>query len=466
MDPPDSSLPRREFAKAAVALGGATGLAACLDRFGDESGAASESGPVTTNESGPTTASELDPEGSPVTTAVPTGDPASVPERQHAWGAYVRRDEYGNTLLPRHQVLLYLTLDGDGPPTADERETVATALDTLDRAYAWRHDALLHSIAYSPAYFDRFDASLPDSVDLPPPRRLSDFEEPTFDTQDAVVHLASDRPDVLLAAEQALAGGRETANGVSVDAKLTDVATVDSRRTGFVGAGLPAANQDAAGIPDSKPVPEASPLFMGFEAGFRGNQATEDYVTIEDGPFAGGTTKTISNLRQRLDDWYGEQSFEERVAELFSPNHAEQGLVEGVGDNLGADSGIDAFLDDVPARAREAGRVGHAQKAARANRDDDGNVRLLRRHFESTDDIGSDQRVASLHFPSLQRGVTAFEEVRRAMNGTDITRATPAVRQRVNNGILEYVFVRRRGNFLVPPRRHRALPRARPDSGA
>jgi hypothetical protein len=107
--------------------------------------------------------------------------------------------------------------------------------------------------------------------------------------------------------------------------------------------------------------------------------------------------------------------------------------------------------------------VGHAQKAARANRDAEGNVRLLRRHFESTDDIGSDQRVASLHFPSLQRHVSAFEAVRRAMNGTDLTEVTPAVRQRVNNGILEYIFVRRRGNFLVPPRRHRALPTPRPE---
>jgi hypothetical protein len=447
MDPPDPALPRREFAKAAVALGGAAGLAACLDRRGDGPG-------TTTGDDGGTTAIE----------AVPTGDPASAPDRQHAWGEYVRRDDHGNALLPNHQVLLYLTLDGDGPPTADDREPVATALDTIDRAYAWRHDALLYSVAYSPAYFDRFETNLPDSVDLPAPRPLSDFEEPTFDTQDAVVHLASDRPDVLLEAEEALVGEGETANGLAVDAKLTDVATVDSRRTGFVGAGLPADNQDAAGIPDSRPVPAASPLFMGFEAGFRGNQATEDHVTIDEGPFAGGTTKTISNLRQRLEDWYGEQTFEERVAELFSPGHAEQGLVEGVGDNLGADSGIDEFLDDVPARAREAGRVGHAQKAARANRDADGNARLLRRHFESTDDIGSDQRVASLHFPSLQRGISAFEEVRRAMNGTDITRATPAVRQRVNNGILEYIFVRRRGNFLVPPRRHRALPAPRPDS--
>ncbi|WP_432509063.1 DUF7405 family protein [Halorubrum ezzemoulense] len=430
MDFFDRDRPRREFLKRVVAMGGASALSACLAR--------TESGPV------------------------PTGDPNAKPARQHAWRDYIRRDDAGNSLLPAHQVLLYLNVDGEGPPTDDQREAVATALGTIDRAYEWSHEGLLYSIAYSPAYFGRFEASLPAAVDLPAPQSLSEFETPTFDTQDAVVHLASDRADTVLAAEEALTGEKERVNGVDVEARLTDAFTVDSRRTGFVGAGLPAQNQDVAGIPDSKPVPEDSPLFMGFTAGFVGNQATEDYVTLEDGPFAGGTTKAISNIRQRLDDWYLEQDHDDRVAEMFSPVHAEQGLVDGVGANLGDNSGIDGIPDDIVDQAREYARVGHAQKAARANRDVDGNVRLLRRHFESTDDIGSDQEVASLHFPSLQQGISAFEDVRRSMNGVDITAETPAVRQRVNNGILEYVFTRRRGNFLVPPRRHRVLPSPRP----
>jgi hypothetical protein len=425
----DPDLPRRDFLKAAVATGGVGALSACLGRAPRA--------------------------GNPV----PGGpdDLSTLPARQHAWNEHVRTDEFGNTELPKHQILLYLTLDGSGPPGADQRETVAEALRTLDSAYARTHEGLLHSFAYSPSYFERFDTALPDSIDLPQPRALSPFEEPTLDTQDALLHLASDRADVVLEAEQAVAGDRNEANGVAVDAKLTDAMTVDSRRTGFVGAGLPAQNQDVKGIPDSKPVPEASPLFMGFKAGFTGNQATEDYVTLDAGPFAGGTTKHVSNIRQRLSDWYGEQNFEERVMEMFSPAHADEGLVEGVGNNLGADSGIDGFLDDIADHASEFGRVGHAQKAARANRDDEGNVRLLRRHFESTDDD-----IASLHFPSLQRGITAFEEVRRAMNGQDLT-DNPAIRQRVNNGILEYIFTEHRGNFLVPPRRHRALPTPRPD---
>jgi len=425
-----SDLSRREFARAAVATGGAAALSACLDVFGDE--------------------------------PIPKGveDPSTLPERQHAWNDCVRHDDHGNEMLPKHQLLLYLTLDADGPPTDEERSTVEAALTTLDRAYERSHAGLLYSVGYSPAYFDRFDESLSPEIDLPAPRRLSSFETPTFDTQDAQVHLASDRADAVLAAEAALTGERSSLNGVEVESALTDVLSVDDRRSGFVGEGLPAKHQDVEGIPDSKPVPEASPLFMGFKAGFRQNQATEDYVTIQEGPFAGGTTKHLATLRQRLEDWYEEQTFDERVMEMFSPAHAERGLVEGVGENLGDDNGLTPeIIETIVEQATEFGRVGHAQKAARANRDDEGNVRTLRRHFESTD-----YDVASLHFPSLQREISTFEAVRRAMNGADLT-DNPAIRQRVNNGILEYVFVEHRGNFLVPPRRLRALPPARPTSG-
>ncbi|MEZ3115257.1 Tat pathway signal protein [Halobaculum sp. MBLA0147] len=424
----DDSLPRREFLKAAVAAGGTAALSACVGRLAGDDTATPP--------------------------PIPTGDgPDAHPDRQHAWNDYTRTDDAGNTLLPRHQVLLYCDLPDDGPPTEAARETVAAALDALDEAYAWSHEGLLHSVAYSPAYFDRYETPLA-GVELPRPEPLADFETPEFDEQDLLVHLASDRPDAVLAADAALRGERETANGVAVPS-LTDAVTVADRRTGFVGAGLPRERgAGLEGVPADNPIPEASPLFMGFVAGFRRNQASESFVTLAAGPFAGGTTKVVSNWRQRLADWYEEQSYDERVTELFSPQHAEQGLVEGVGETLGDDSGIDAFLENLPEVAREHGRIGHAQKAARANRDADGNVLLLRRHFESTDDD-----VASLHFPSLQRDVREFEAVRRAMNGVDVTDATPAVRQRVNNGILEYVFVRHRGYFLVPPRAKRALPR-------
>jgi hypothetical protein len=47
------------------------------------------------------------------------------------------------------------------------------------------------------------------------------------------------------------------------------------------------------------------------------------------------------------------------------------------------------------------------------------------------------------------------------MNGTDLSE-TAAVGGRSNNGILQYMTVKRRGNFLLPPREHRAFPTPRP----
>jgi len=49
-----------------------------------------------------------------------------------------------------------------------------------------------------------------------------------------------------------------------------------------------------------------------------------------------------------------------------------------------------------------------------------------------------------------ERAETAFEEVREAMSGADVTRATPAVRRQGN-------FLVRRGDF-APSRRRPARP--------
>ncbi|MGM0606628.1 MAG: DUF7405 family protein, partial [Halobacteriota archaeon] len=270
---------------------------------------------------------------------------------------------------------------------------------------------------------------------------------------------ASDRGAALLAIEAAMFGdpddgdGQSDLNGIAVEERLDSVFSVVDRRSGFIGPGLPAERQDTGGIPDDEPVPADAPLFMGFKAGFAGTQATESSVRIEDGPFAGGTTKHLASLRQDLDKWYTENDHQTMVAKLFSPELARRGAVEGVGETLGDHSGVtEEIYGRVDAHADEYGLVGHAEKAARANRDEHGQPRLLRRHVESTDG-----EVASLHFSTYQRDVSTFEAVREAMNGTDLT-DRPQIQQRVNNGILRYVFATHRGNFLVPPRSSRSLP--------
>ena len=122
----DSS--RREFMRAAVAIGGAGALSACMERAQEP---------------------------------VPLGDRGVLPTRQYAWVDYVPEDEYGNFRLPRHHVFLYLNYGGDGTPSADEAERLETALRSLERAYQWSNQGLLFSLGYSPSYFERFDQSLP-----------------------------------------------------------------------------------------------------------------------------------------------------------------------------------------------------------------------------------------------------------------------------------------------------------------
>ncbi|WP_254273767.1 Dyp-type peroxidase [Haloarcula marina] len=413
---------RREFAKSAVAIGGAAALAACLDR------------------------------GAP---DVPTGtdDPATLPARQHGWSESLATDDAGNTRLSRHHVLLLLDYEGDGTPTDADRRQVEDALRSLERAYEWSTEGLLFTLGYSPAYFERFDAA-PAGADLPAPEALAPFEDPELDTPDALLHLASDHESAVLAAEEALKGNRETVNDAEMAATFDGVLSVTDRRTGFVGAGLPAENQDVDGIPDSAPVPEESPLFMGFKSGFEGNQASEDRVTIDTGPFAGGATQHLSKIRLHLQQWYDQDTRDQRVSKMFCPAHADEGTVEGVGENLGTDSGMDGCPEDVVESSRREGVVGHSQKLARAR--EDGSPTILRRDFDSTD--GGQ---ASVHFLSLQRSIADFVATKEAMNGTDVAENS-AVGQRVNNGILQYMTVERRGNYLLPPREYRALPSPNP----
>jgi len=263
------------------------------------------------------------------------------PQRQHAWNDVLETDEAGNKLQPRHHVVLLLDYTAEGVPTESDRGAVEEALRGIEHAYERSNDGLLVTVSYSSAYFERFDEDLPENVYLPSPKPLAPFENPEFDTPDALVHLASDHASVVLGADEGLRGNREALNGVEQPAaSLTDAFEVVERRTGFVGEGLPAENQDVDGVPDSKPVDEDAPLYMDFKSGFEKNQATEDRVTLRTGAFADGTTQHLSKITLNLNQWYGQDSRSQRVSKMFCPFHAEKDAVEGAGDNLGTDSGI------------------------------------------------------------------------------------------------------------------------------
>ena len=422
---------RREFLKAAVAIGGASALSACMKKEKGRAEAASEQYPR-----GPS-------------------DLSSLPERQHAWGEYLRRNRFGTTSLPTHHAMLLLNYAGDGTPTDEERERAEAAFRTLERAFqrgtggdsrAVKHEGLLFVVGYSSTYFERFDESLPSSLDLQAPEAVLEATgetEPTADSFDAVVHLASGHASVILGAEEALFGELGRLNGVDVEGGLAGTFERAERRTGFIGKGLPAKRYEGEHFP------EEAPLAMGYQSGFADSLPSEDRISIREGPFADGTTMQVSRLNIDDESWYGE-SHEERRKLMFSPEHSHA-EVGDFGENLAGDSGITKEIADrVPSDAREEEILGHSQKLARA-RDEEFRARILRRDFDGTAE-------PSLHFDSWQRDIGDFVDTRKAMQGDDFDEALPDG----HNGILDHIEVTNRATFLMPPRRLRSLPTPRP----
>ena len=412
--PNRAAVSRREYLKAAVAVGGTTGLSACLQ--------------------------ELDSDDRDV----PTGDPGTRPDRQHAWNDVLAVDDYGHIQPPAHHVVL--AVDLVGRPDSAAREQVETAFESLERAYAYGPAGLLFTVGYGPSYFETAGVDSP----IPEPEALTGSESPELDRFDGLIHFASDDPSVVLEAEEALFGELEEPNGVAMEATLSGVfERTEPRRTGFVGEGLPAQFADEiGGVPEE--MPDDAPFFMGFKSGFPNSQAPEGRVTIQEGPYAGGTTTHIESLDIQLGTWFEQDDHFLRVAQMFSPDHAKNERVPDIGDELGSTTEIEQQVDRTAADARSEGIVGHAQKAARA-RDEDGTPPLLRRDFNTVDN-----EFPGLHFLSHQRSIAEFIRVREAMAGEDL--AGSGVGQSHNNGILQYIFVNRRGNFIVPPRDKRALP--------
>ncbi len=338
--PDRSSLSRREYVRLAVAAGGTAALSACLGGEDDTSSVDVPAG---------------------------TDDSDSLPTRQHAWNDALTADEHGNVQPPAHHVLVALSLQDDviedGRVDETAREATETALRSLERAYEWSNEGLVFTLGYTPAYFERFDESLPDSVDLPDPTALTTQEAPEFDEFDAVLHLASDVPEVVLEAEEGLFGEVSELNGVNLETDLTSVfdRLEDRRRTGFVGDGLPAEHTDVSGVPEA--VPDDAPFLMGFRSGFRESQATEDRATLESGPFAGGATQHIESMDINLLQWFDQENHFQRVSKLFSREHAVEDLTGEVGEELTASSGLSLErIDATDADAREHNVVGHSQK--------------------------------------------------------------------------------------------------------
>jgi hypothetical protein len=363
---------------------------------------------------------------------------AELPRLQHDWAAGMHRDQHGNHLLPRfHRVLLLDATDGVDDPT---RERIERALRTVEAAFDFDSEGLLHTWAWGTGYFES-RGSL-SSAPIRRPRVLSRTDEPELQSFDAALFLSSDTESHLTATEAALLGDRETLGGEPVDAGLGDDFTLRRRLTGFMGRGLPARHMDAEGIPPDAPINETTEGFMGFMSGRERTQASLDRVTIDGGRWDGGTTLHASHLTFALDGWFA-LDLPARVQRMFAAD-TEPADVETFTNDV-------PFADRVREHAGEYGVVGHTEKMARAREDDE--PILLRRDFNTVD--GGQ---AGLHFLSFQRSLVDFETARDAMNGWWLRDEHPEITDVDNNGLLRFVTVRSRANFYVPPRDRRAVP--------
>jgi len=414
-----------------------------------------------------------------------------------------------------------------------------------------------------------------------------DREDPVADEYDAAIHMSSDNVQTLLAAEEALwgfpgDGSRDSINGVdfseaNLDGIFTKPTSYPERRTAHAGNEAVTERLEEDTEFDASRIHDDAELSMGFVDIYRNSNPRETAATMVEGQrlvdpkpprhFAQGSVEHIShldvNLSEKVGDddggWYDDHDLEERRAQMFSPHHTDENTGD-VGEHLGnsnapgdipmrdisqventddstddlreetepddADDETDRKLDvaeRVEDDAREYGRIGHAQKCARARFDlsarltDDAEERLdagadaphpadepedevpghdddqeaepvlLRR-----DGVSTSQDQPGNMFLALMRFNPYMVYMRRAMNGVDFDTSTFGLptgegepgfvhgnagdagdgeftHDEVSvpderNGILDYVTTKSRGNFLVPPITHRALPYPEPST--
>src|ERR1700722_18172139 len=366
---------------------------------------------------------------------------AGPPAPAHAGTAYLAVDRQGNPIPPQFDRLLFFDVIGRPSPAC--ARLLEAALRTLERTFQWMASGLLFTAGWGPAYFaDVLRVTPP----IPPAKALSDFEQPAIDDYHLCLHIASDDETRLTAVEAALTGGAPIPRYTDAAEPLDISAALRWRetRTGFVGTGLPAERQNTGGIPAGQPVPGDAPLFMGFKSALKRNQATEDDVTIPDGPFADGTTMHASYLRLRLDTWYAQLSQQERVARMYAPQVTQDQV-----SHFTTDAESDPNL--LGQAISRYGVIGHAQTSATARRKS--RPIILRRDFDRTDG-----GAAGPPFVARQRAIEDFVATRTAMNAGGAQLRNPSITDTVNNGINEFIFVTKRGNYLLPARAERSFP--------
>ena len=371
-------------------------------------------------------------------------------------------------------------------PGVHEQSRLEAALRAVEAAYPYSPAGVFTLVAYGLTYFHSyirppvFEAHLPHMAGTPDAedakgapvlvdavRFPSDPPSMLLEANDIVFQLRSDMLDNLLDVQRALfEGSGKLAGRPAPSANVADLFHVTSKRTGFVGAGLPRRMAEQAHLKVASLIPDSTPLFMGFTSSQQAGQAKEVAVRFDGQPdplvpplttarpadyFAGGTALHLSHLVEDLEAWYA-LSYEERLARMFhfnAPAPTGRVAVQTMWINPNTTE-----LD-----AQQRGVIGHNEAVQRGSRTREGQALQLRVDFNTLDAMDvEDETVAvpGVHFLAFTPGAPIFHRSRLGMDDPNLA-AQHGVEAKAN-GINAFIRATRRQNFLAPPRAHRAFP--------
>ena len=398
-------------------------------------------------------------------------------------------------------------------PTKSDQAVLAGALARIEQSYAFSPSGIFTFVAYGIPYFNRLPGGMNGTLvtshlpvvrdsffpvlqeAVPSPTDVSS-RNPGITKKTFNVPVRIESNDLLFTLRgdsQAHLGdvlgwlrGSNRLNGAAVPSPaFNGLLSFQTARMMFQQIGLPRSVANSAGLSFAAQVNPQSPMWMGFAdqqvdgsgpaqiCTFVGN-ASASLTTARPGDyFDNGAIQHLSHDIQDLAQFYALPSgadpgepFTERVQYMFRSNPLPS---QGNADQF-TDGGGPAFLDNVFQTVNDAyfnatgqtqtgeRRIGHLSALQRSSRAADGtpvHIRMDGPGFDSMD-VPDGSVQPKLQFTVFVPHAEFFRLMRQNQASLDFQQAF-AVNEE-DNGLERFITATRRQNFLVPPRRHRALP--------
>jgi hypothetical protein len=418
-------------------------------------------------------------------------------------------------LPPVHTV--FITARFNRAPTRADQTNLTNALATIEANYPFRADGIFTFLAYGIPYFNKLPGGLNGTLvssrmprlasntsrfaleeAVPSPTDVSSanpgitketFNVPVrIEANDLLITVRSDNSTIISDVVAWLGGSNRLKNAtVQSPTLFQGLATVTSSRAMFVGITLPRNMAETHGFPYSQLINANSPMWMGFldqhtnGAGpapictFAGNSSAHLTTARAGDYFDNGSIQHLSHLIQDLAQFYATPSadpptgetFQERVQYMFRSNpipslgNSDQftngggpaylpNNFQGAGDAAANAQAVNTFNGEH--------RMGHLSALQRSSRAADGTPIHARMDGPGLDnmDVPGGSAQPKLQFSIFTPTAEFFRVMRVNQASLDLVSQFGVADE--DNGLERFLTATRRQNFLIPPRRHRALP--------